>query len=42
MPLPATDGTLPTVPRDADRLFALAEQWNLVSPCRRLVDALAG
>ncbi|MFX0592610.1 5'-3' exonuclease [Melissospora conviva] len=42
VPLPATDGALPTVPRDAERLFALAEQWNLVSPCRRLVDALAG
>lgn len=42
VPLPEHDATLPTVPRDAERLLALAEQWNLASPCRRLVDALAG
>lgn len=39
--LPEHDLTLPAVPRDPERLFALAEQWNLASPCRRLVDALA-
>lgn len=39
--LPEHDLTLPATPRDPDRLLALAEQWNLASPCRRLVDALA-
>ncbi|MFC7244630.1 5'-3' exonuclease H3TH domain-containing protein [Catellatospora aurea] len=39
--LPEHDLTLPRVPRDPERLFDLAEQWNLASPCRRLVDALA-
>ncbi|MEU8081393.1 5'-3' exonuclease [Catellatospora citrea] len=39
--LPEHDLTLPAAPRDPDRLLALAERWNLASPCRRLVDALA-
>ncbi|GHJ44555.1 5'-3' exonuclease [Catellatospora sp. TT07R-123] len=39
--LPDVDPTLPAVPRDADRMLELAERWNLASPCRRLVDALA-
>ena len=40
--LPKLDPTLPTAPRDADTLLALAEKWNLAGSCRRLVDALAG
>ncbi|MEV4410504.1 5'-3' exonuclease [Catellatospora sp. NPDC049609] len=39
--LPEHDLTLPREPRDPDRLLTLAEQWNLASPCKRLVDALA-
>ncbi|MBO4210093.1 5'-3' exonuclease [Micromonospora echinofusca] len=42
VPLPELDTALPKAPTDPDRLLALAEQWNLASPCRRLVDALAG
>ena len=41
VPVPALDTALPTSPADPDRLLALAEQWNLAGPCRRLVDALA-
>lgn len=40
--LPDFDPALPSAPVDADRLVALAERWNIASPCRRLVDALAG
>ncbi|GIJ54967.1 5'-3' exonuclease [Virgisporangium aurantiacum] len=40
-PVPAIDCTMPRVPADAERLFALAEKWGLASPARRLVDALA-
>jgi 5'-3' exonuclease len=39
--LPKLELALPAVPADPDALFALAEQWNLASPARRLVDALA-
>ncbi|MEH1015669.1 5'-3' exonuclease [Micromonospora sp. CPCC 206060] len=42
VPLSELDTTLPKAPADPDRLLVLAEQWNLASPCRRLVDALAG
>jgi 5'-3' exonuclease len=37
--LPAVDATLPSVPRDADRLIGLAQQWGVASAVRRLVDA---
>jgi 5'-3' exonuclease len=37
--LPALDATLPPVPRDADRLIALAQQWGVAGAVRRLVDA---
>jgi 5'-3' exonuclease len=40
-PVPAIDCTMPRVPADAERLFALAEKWGLASPAKRLVDALA-
>jgi 5'-3' exonuclease len=40
-PVPAVDTTMPRVPADAERLFALAEKWGLASPAKRLVDALA-
>jgi 5'-3' exonuclease len=40
-PVPAVDCTMPRVPADAERLFALAEKWGLASPAKRLVDALA-
>jgi len=53
VPLPATgtaatagtagpDGALPTAPTDPERVAGLAQRWNLASPMRRLVDALAG
>lgn len=41
IPLPPLDTTLPSSPRDPDRLIALAEHWGLASPVRRLVDAAA-
>ncbi|WBB81094.1 5'-3' exonuclease [Micromonospora sp. WMMD882] len=41
VPLPALGTDLPTAPADPDALLALAEKWNLASPVRRLVDALA-
>lgn len=42
VPLPAgLDTTLPAAPADPDTLMSLAERWNLASPCRRLVDAVA-
>lgn len=41
VPVPPLDTRLPAAPADPDRLLALAEQWNLAGPCRRLVDALA-
>ncbi|MGE5830313.1 MAG: 5'-3' exonuclease [Micromonosporaceae bacterium] len=37
--LPAVDATLPAVPRDADRLIGLAQQWGVAGAVRRLVDA---
>jgi 5'-3' exonuclease len=42
VPLPDFKAELPPVPADPDRLLALAQRWSLASPCRRLVDALAG
>jgi 5'-3' exonuclease len=41
VPLPEMDLTLPGSPVDGERLLALADRWNLGSPCRRLVDMLA-
>jgi 5'-3' exonuclease len=41
-PVPTVDCTMPREPVDADRLFALAEKWNLASPAKRMVDALSG
>jgi 5'-3' exonuclease len=42
VPLPTDlDPELPTAPADPDGLLAFAEKWNLASPCRRLVDAMA-
>jgi 5'-3' exonuclease len=41
VPLPELATALPPAPADEDRLLALAEKWNLASPCRRLVDAIA-
>jgi 5'-3' exonuclease len=40
--VPPLDVTLPRAPADDDALYALAEQWGLASPIRRIVDALAG
>jgi 5'-3' exonuclease len=40
--VPVLDTRLPAAPADPERLLALAEQWNLASPAKRLVDALAG
>ncbi|MFI5938456.1 5'-3' exonuclease H3TH domain-containing protein [Actinoplanes sp. NPDC051494] len=40
--LPDFDATLPSAPRDADALLALASRWNLAGSARRLVDAMAG
>lgn len=40
LPLPPLPAALPVAPADPDRLLALAEDWNLASPCRRLIDAL--
>ncbi|MDP9817868.1 5'-3' exonuclease [Spirilliplanes yamanashiensis] len=42
VPLPDFDPELPSAPVDGDRLMELAQRWNIASPCRRLVDALAG
>jgi 5'-3' exonuclease len=39
--LPAADYTLPSAPRDSDRLLALAAQWGVAGAVRRLVDAAA-
>jgi 5'-3' exonuclease len=39
--LPPIDTTLPTAPRDPERLIALAETWGVASSTRRLVDAAA-
>jgi 5'-3' exonuclease len=38
-PVPAVDGSLPTVP-DGDRVLALAERWNIAGAARRVLDAL--
>jgi hypothetical protein len=40
LPLPEHDPAVPATPADPDRLLALAQEWNLAGPCRRLVDAL--
>jgi 5'-3' exonuclease len=40
--LPDFRATLPAVPVSEDRLMELAQRWSLASPCRRLVDAMAG
>ncbi|SCL22567.1 5'-3' exonuclease [Micromonospora pallida] len=42
VPLGSIATALPAAPVDPDRLLELAERWNLASPVRRLVDALAG
>ncbi|HWS38666.1 MAG TPA: 5'-3' exonuclease [Actinoplanes sp.] len=42
VPLPDFDPVLPSAPKDADGLLALAERWNLAGSARRLVDAMAG
>ncbi|MEU4567879.1 5'-3' exonuclease [Micromonospora sp. NPDC023956] len=42
VPLGPIATTLPAAPVDPERLLELAERWNLASPVRRLVDALAG
>jgi 5'-3' exonuclease len=34
--------TLPSAPRDPDRLLQLAQTWGVAGPVRRLVDAAAG
>src|SRR5690349_1741508 len=39
VPVPAVDGSLPTVP-DGDRVLALAERWNIAGAARRVLDAL--
>jgi 5'-3' exonuclease len=41
IPLPELDAKLPAGPVDPERLLALAEQWNLAGPTKRLVDAMA-
>jgi 5'-3' exonuclease len=41
-PVPPVDCTMPREPVDAERLFELAEKWNLASPAKRMVDALSG
>jgi 5'-3' exonuclease len=41
VPLPDFVAALPSSPADPDRLLALADRWNLASPCKRLVDAIA-
>ncbi|BCL18108.1 5'-3' exonuclease [Micromonospora sagamiensis] len=41
VPLGPIATALPAAPVDPDRLLELAEHWNLASPVRRLVDALA-
>ena len=40
--LAAYDATLPSAPRDPERLDALAERYNLDSPVKRLRAVLAG
>ena len=40
--VPPVDCTMPREPADAERLFALAEKWNLASPAKRIVDAISG
>jgi 5'-3' exonuclease len=41
LPLPELDPAVPGAPADPDRLLALAQEWNLAGPCRRLVETLA-
>ncbi|HEX5541000.1 MAG TPA: 5'-3' exonuclease [Micromonospora sp.] len=40
VPLPPLVTDLPAAPAAPDRLEALAEQWNLAGPCRRLTEAI--
>ncbi|GAA3153871.1 5'-3' exonuclease [Nonomuraea salmonea] len=40
-PLPDADLTLPSKPRDAEALVALADRWGIDGPLNRLLDALA-
>jgi 5'-3' exonuclease len=39
-PVPVVATALPREPADPDRLFALAERWNLAGPAKRMVDAI--
>ncbi|XTZ16846.1 5'-3' exonuclease [Micromonospora echinospora] len=41
VPLAPIATALPAAPVDPERLLELADRWNLASPVRRLVDALA-
>ncbi|GAB2950094.1 5'-3' exonuclease [Micromonospora polyrhachis] len=41
VPLPKLVTALPPVPVDEERLLKLAEQWNLASSCRRLIEAIS-
>ena len=40
--LPAYDATLPSAPRDPERLAELTERYGLSSPVERLTAVLAG
>jgi 5'-3' exonuclease len=40
LPLPELDDALPRVPRDPERLVALADRWGLDNPLDRLLQAL--
>ena len=42
IPLPDFAPAMPTAPVAPDRLLALAQRWNIASPCKRLIDAMAG
>ena len=39
-PIPELDDTLPTAPRDAERLVRLADRWGLDGPLNRLLGVL--
>jgi 5'-3' exonuclease len=40
--LPNFSAAMPTSPVAPDELLALAQRWNIASPCKRLIDAMAG
>ena len=40
LPVPELDDTLPSTPRDPERLIALSDRWGLDSPLDRLLAAL--